>query len=359
MTYVQRTKGGWRVRHREGGRGGKFLPSLTYERKDQAEAAAERLKLQVSARKPVRPGELLELPALIERWRQSVIGEGNDPLWTGKTVVMVRKLVAARSWSTVADITPDQVDQWRKEGGNARAGAYLRAILNWAMETCDQPVDARVLVKLRPPRERRKPAAPLLSKQEEARQKAVAKKQGPQAVALLHCLRTYAWRPISAAQIDVAHVDLKRATIRIKVKGGDHVEHPILPETVSLLRPLIAGRNPDDPLFIHPTTKARFSLHSSGSIPQWFRDWIGGRSYDLKRASISAMLELGIPPQTVQLFTGHRTISQVLRYARTNEEKAREALETMAHGGARQAPQRRKSQRGKAEKAVKTASRTT
>lgn len=204
----------------------------------------------------------------------------------------------------------------------------LRALLRWSLENLDQQVDSRSLIALRPQPRRRRPKQQLLTDNDLKSVQAKADATTPSVGALIHCLMTYGWRPITAADLIVEDYHAARGVIVTRVKGGDVIEHPLLPETIKRLNEITKNRLKMDPLFTHPRTgKAWHPSSSSGySIVQFCRVWLGTMSYDLKRAAISKMLARGIPPQTVALFTGHRTISQVLTYARTNEDVAREAL---------------------------------
>ncbi len=207
----------------------------------------------------------------------------------------------------------------------------VRAVLRWASETLDQYVDPRALVALRPRPTGRRPRKELPTGAFMANWQRKADAASSSAGALVHCLATYGWRPITAADLVVGNLDLRAGMMTTTVKGGDVIRHPLLAKTMKRLRPLVEGRGKREPLFLNPGTgKAWDPSSSSGfSIVRWCRDYLCMSSYDLKRWAISSMLERKMEPQTVALFTGHRTLSQVLTYARTNEEKARKALASL------------------------------
>jgi hypothetical protein len=327
MASIERVRGGYRVRWRDGGRAASLKSSPIITTKPKAVAERDRIAATVAARRPVRSGAILPMTELIERWRQSRDAIGNDPLWTSVVAKRITSLCADRAWTHPTDITPATVQTWRLDGGSPRGGACLRAVLRWAFETLEQPVDLRTLIALRPPRAKRRADRPLLSESAIERWQRDADALSPNCGALVHCLITYGWRPITAARLTIADIDLAGATVTCRIKGGDQLVHPIFPDTVDRLRPLCAGRAGTAALFISPYTGAAWPPRSSQSIPGRLR-----KIYDLKRVAISRMLRGDAPwhrplaPQEVAHFTGHKTIGQVLRYARTSLDRARDLI---------------------------------
>lgn len=333
MPYLEKRKGGHVVRWREGGRAAKLQCSPIYRRKDEALAKARELSSQIKARQPAVIGEDLSITDLLERYRLRRESEGARALHIKRAVARVAALCTSQGWKSARQITPSAIQEWRQNDGSPRAGAMLRAVLRWGTETLDQPVDPRSLVALRPRATRRRPKDPLPTAAQVAAWQAKADAVSPSCGALLHCLCTYGWRPITAADLTVGDLNLGTGEITTSVKGGDLVRHPLLAETIERLTPLVKGRKAKAPLFVRPCKNdAAWEPDSTlaGSIVRWCRDVLDMKSYDLKRYAISRMLDRGLPPQTVALFTGHRTIGQVLRYARTNDELAKAALVTMA-----------------------------
>lgn len=327
MAWIDKTPNGYVVRWREGGRRSPILTTPLIARKDQAVTTLARIEAEVAALGPVRRGGDLPLAEVLQRWKASRVARGARAIHLDKAMSRLSAMIKACGWDSCPDITTESIETWRAGGGSPRAGAYLRAVLRWASETIGQRVAPSVLVALRPRPTGRRPRPALVGARQIADWQALADAASPSAGALLHCLATYGWRPITAADLQVRHYDRERGMITTTVKGGDVVEHPVLPETIKRLTPLVKGRGPDDPLFIDPRTQEAWNPNASarGSIVRWCSE-LGLRSYDLKRWAISGMLRRGLPPQTVRLFTGHRTISQVLAYARTNEDEARAAL---------------------------------
>lgn len=337
MAYLEARPGGYLVAWRDG-KGAKKQYTPLIETKPEAIATLERIEAQVAAKAPMRRGIALSLIELVERWRIARVAEKNDPEFSKRDKARVLSLVTARKWSTTESITPAAVKEWYGESATTQgASRLLQAFLRWARDYGMQPVDPQTLIALRPRRTSRKPPGRLLTAEEVATLEAKAGEFSADCRALVHCLATYGWRPITAARLVVGDLDLVAETITTKVKSGDQVSHPLLPATLALLRPLVEDRKPEDPLFIDSRYGVAFDAIDGHTISLWFRDHMGekdekGRKaqgekvYNLKRYAISRLLEQGLPPQTIMLFTGHRTAAQVLKYARTSEEKAREAL---------------------------------
>lgn len=331
MAFIRKLKSGYQVRWREGGRESPLLSCPVVPTVAAAKLLKSEVETKQAARRAIRPFTHLPLTEIVERWIASRISHGNDPHWTERAAARIRRIVAHEGWQTTFDITPSSIEQWRSRSYCARAGSEIRALLRWAKDHLGQPVDSGTLVGLRPPRKKRTYQALL----NEAVVKSILSKSqeiGQSFHALLHCLSTYGWRPITAAKIRIADIDLEggRILLRDLKGGGDELMHPLSTTTIDLLAPLLFGRERSDPLFLHPRTGKGWSIDRSGSIPEFYRRWSSQKVYDLKRWAISHMLAQGLPPQEVALFTGHKTMSQVLQYARTNEEKARAALTRFA-----------------------------
>ncbi len=345
MAYLQAVPGGFKVRWREGGRGSPLLASPVYENEAKAQDAADDIGAGLLARRALSHsralGAALPLLEVVHRWAAARVAQKaiTEP-YAKRVTKLVKALAAEMGWATLADITPAEVDRWRTnaDGRNARLGASLRAIVRWAEERLRQPVPAGTWVALRPPRAPRRPRRDLPAAKDLVRWQRIADGISRDAGALVHGLATYGWRPIAAARMVVSDFDAKRGRVLLRdLKGtGDDLVHPILPATAKRLRELARGRAPTDPLFIDPRSgKAWIDEDGSHGMSWWWREHVEADRgiYDLKRHAISGMLARGLAPQDVALFTGHRSLSQVLVYARTNEERAREALGMLAGGG--------------------------
>lgn len=344
MASLERLPSGrWRVRWREGGRGAPWHKSPSVGTKAEAHAVRGKIEADLVARRAPREGIPESLGVIASAWINAKLVRGTDPDHTRRERIRLTTLLRRYGWTNVFDLTPAEVDLARArskdDDGKAlawspRAGALLASALRWAGERRGASVDHRTLVALRPGPPARHPPRPLASEAEAARWHKAAADQSPDAGALVHCLARYGWRPITAARLRVGNVDLARGVVLVAVKGGDTVEHPLMPDTVAMLAAVMQGREPTAPVFEDPRTGQAFALSGCHSIPQWWRDHIGGcGSYDAKRFAISRLLSVAQPHEVARI-TGHRTPSVLFRYALTNEAKSRAVLEkAWAHGG--------------------------
>lgn len=248
---------------------------------------------------------------------------------------------------TVSQATPAAIRAHRTATGTAshRPLSYLRAVLRWACDELGIEIPRAFFVAARPPpsieSEHR-----VLSETEAARIEAKAREldQWP----LVRCLMLYGWRPITACRILVRHVDLaaKPPTIQLAVKRAKkpHV-HPLHPEVVDLLRPLVKDRAPDDPLFLARFRRAWLTRGDKAEgLTRWYHCMLRplapecGGTNALKRWALDRM-DRGLSPwerpltlREIRLFTGHKTDSQAARYLRPNVREAAR-LVSAKHGG--------------------------
>lgn len=343
MASLERLPSGrWRVRWREGGRGSPWHKSPSVEGKAAAVVMRAQIEADLVARAGRRAGAIESLRVLAAAWILHKVAAGRDPDHTRREGIRLRALLDRYGWADLVELTPAQIDAARQQTHNAdgepirwspRAGALLAACLRWAVERRGAAIDPRALVALRPGPPRRQPPRTLVGADEVQRWQTTAEAISPDCGALVHCLTRYGWRPITAARLRVADLDQVRRVIRVAVKGGDVIEHPIMPDTAELLAQLAAGRQPGDPLFEDPRTGRAFAISGCYTVPQWWRDHIGAKSYDAKRWAISHLLRVA-PPHEVAKITGHRTPAVLFRYAMTTEERSRSILDkAWAHHG--------------------------
>lgn len=325
MATIEKTGKSWRVRRFYDG---KLKTVATCATKQDAELILRRLEDEERARGRTVRGSVLPLSEVLVRWRKAKIGAGNDPLHTAAAEQKLRNLIAARNWASTSAVTALAVSDYRSAGGSPGACRFLAAVLRWARDTLDQHVDAKALLALRAGRPGRKPSPVLMSADAVREAEERAERMSASAGALIHCLATYGWRPITAARLTVADFDPFGGFITCRVKGGDVVRHMLLPATLARLRWLVTDAKQSEPLFRDPRTGQAWDL--VGGISLWARNHLRIKVYDLKRYAISSMLARGVAPQDVAAFTGHRTISQVLRYSRSNEERQRAALDAIS-----------------------------
>lgn len=243
-------------------------------------------------------------------------------------------MIDQMQWKTTGDVTQESVDRWRqsRKAGVVGILRYLKALLNWAHRSLKQPV---AMLDLSTPRKKRAPRRLLDDAQRAViEERAKEQRQWP----LVHCLMTYGWRPSSAARMLVGDVNLNARTVLLRdLKSGDALVHPLRADTVELLRPLAQGRAIGETLFTAPLGGA-WRIDNGTRVNQmaaWYRINISPGFpadqrgiYDLKRCAITGLLKAaGGDPAAVAAITGHRSLSQVLVYARTNLDVARAVVE--------------------------------
>jgi hypothetical protein len=350
MASLERLPSGrWRVRWRQGGRGSAWLKSAAVDTKTDALGVLARVESDIAATRTARVGIAETLSVLAAAWIRHKTTAGRDPDHTRREGERLRALLRRYGWAELVALTPTQVDQARAMTQDAegeplrwspRAGALLAACMRWAAERRGAAIDTRTIVALRPGPPRRTPPRALVDASEVERWHTVAASMSPDCAALVHCLTRYGWRPITAARLVVADLDTGRRVIRVPVKGGDVIEHPIMEDTATHLAALAADRAAGDPLFLDPRTGRAFAISGAYTIPQWWRDHIGAHSYDAKRWAISHLLRIA-PPHEVAKITGHRTPAVLFRYAHTTEARSRSILdEAWAHRGHTAKPRR-------------------
>lgn len=350
MAYIESPKRGrWRVRWYD--MDGKQRASAWIADKSEALHYKAQVEAEVDASKAVDRNALLPVAELIDRYIKNREAEDRTGERHAANVrATLQRVAAARRWKTCLDITGE-----RAAGLKQGEHRLVKALVRFGAQL-GQPADQRVLL-MRGPKRTRKPERPLLTPEQVAALLDRAEAAGEATGAIAHCLATYAHRPESIVKARVGDVDLARGMLTLAVKGGDTICHPILPATLARLAPLCAGRGPNEPLFISHL-RGPSKAGAKGPLRPWqsgqefasfWYKYIGGRVtapkdengkpngppthpgvYELKRFAISSMLGRGLDAETIASITGHREAKTVLLYARTNEERQRDALAVLA-----------------------------
>jgi hypothetical protein len=216
-----------------------------------------------------------------------------------------------------------------------------KACLRWSRIYLGQPIDAGAIGR-RPHRSATKPQRDLLTDAEVSELIDRAAAAGGHCGRLLaHLVATYGHRPQSLVGLTIGSLeDGDPPRLTLPVKSGDTIRHPVLPETVGLIRRAI-GRRKAGPLLLDPLGKA---WTSGAKASAWFWHQVGADTderdedkrkpavgiYQLKCYAISRMLDLKLDLKTIASLTGHRTPAVLLRYARTNETRQLAALSALA-----------------------------
>ncbi|MBA3588859.1 site-specific integrase [Methylibium sp.] len=348
MAWIEKRSHGWVVRWRDADGVARISPPPAYGSKGDAAAAAREFEQRVPPvkRRRDRPGQTpiapLTIAALAALWHAAQVDNDERMRRPGAQAYIdaARDLAiaAAKRWGEAAkpaDVTLDGAAALRRKV--PRTAAYLRAILRWARDHHGTALDPRVFTALRPPPSKRSTAGLLTERQVKA---ALARARRRSQLPIFSCLSTYGWRPITACRLTVGDVDLKRREITIDRKhdGTPHT-HPLFPCHVAQLGALVKGRADDAPLFRPPRSKDgvdRWRVSKGGSaamLAVWFRrNLLPVGVYNLKRFALSRMASgawpwrapLSIPD--VRLYTGHKADAMVMRYLRTNTERARSLM---------------------------------
>ncbi len=141
-----------------------------------------------------------------------------------------------------------------------------------------------------------------------------------------------AMRPGEAASVRAWQIDIdRRSLILIDTKNGDRRPVPLTGPAVEALTPLVAGRRPEDFVFVRGRLPA---------IPnQVFREGFERarvragvphvRMHDLRHTAASWLIMRGVDLRTLAAILGHRTLQMVLRYTHLDDAHLRAAIEKL------------------------------
>ena len=128
------------------------------------------------------------------------------------------------------------------------------------------------------------------------------------------------------------HIDVPRRRLRVRVKGGRWREQPLTRGiTDILMREREMAVDPDG--WVFPNSRSASGHYESMKVP--FRRVAESAGLDprvvtphtLRHTAITDMAETGAAVQTVQNFSGHRTVDMVMRYIHAREARVNEALD--------------------------------
>lgn len=345
--WIERRPKSWLIIEQVGRNGDR-----TYYTEKTHEAAKLTKRRLLSARavlKTLAPGSPLPWDELIDRWAVDKKGFIEDTTIT-EVRRRVERAVKQNGWKTTLDVRKSHINDMRK-GKGARPVAYILSMLRWAHAELAAGVDLTAIGKYkgkvasdRPDQE----DTPLLNDVDFAAIQAKADGKSKNIGALVHYLERYGARPITAAKLDVGDFIPERRGLLIRVKQGKKPKfHPLFADTLKRFEEIVKDRKPGDPLFTNSHGRRWLIRGDKGAhgFVKWYPVALGslapeglGGTKQLKRRAISRMLA-GDPPWTkaltvkdVMLFTHHRTASQVLRYARTNQERALSLVGTNGNG---------------------------
>jgi hypothetical protein len=278
---------------------------------------------------------------LIERWCQA-------QQWSRHAVKAQTQLLAllkATGWVHLPQISRRGLEGWNVARGGTglrvpgthatHTITYLLALLRWVQENkiATIPMD---LLTLKPPRKPRQADKRLLTDAEIHAIRDASWHYGKRSAALIDYLLAYGAGAKMAAEFTRSDINPHKPALRVnKRKHSGGWWHPITETQADAWLALNPDGGPNDPLFPHYKEDRSWRAEKD-EISSWYHGTIAKRVQldkevagirALKRWSITRMLAKLGDPNLVTKFTGHLTVSQVLRYAATNEEEALRALE--------------------------------
>lgn len=320
MPWIAKNGPGWRVRDRKDGK----IVSLSQTFPTQAEAQRW-IASHVTGDQ--------HLTTLLERWSASI---RHSPHARESSARLATVFLRQR-WTHISHLTPTALDAWQSSDRFCRRDLQvLLTVLRWAHRVHGLPIPEAVL-EWRLPRQAPRPPPPLLTDAQVLSIRLAAAHYGPRATALIDYLLTYGARPITACRLkitDLRHDDDGWTLTIDQAKHSGGWSHPIRMEDAVSWKQI---DHPGDALFPHYKEDRPWKINARGmaqEVTDWYKGTIAKRVklpaglntiYHLKRHSITSMLT-NLDPATVALFSGHRCQDQVLRYSRTNREKATAAL---------------------------------
>lgn len=341
MPSIERIGTSYRVRWREGGRGGKQRTSKRYKRRALAEAFRRELERRMLAERLHDHDGITPIPweELVDRYCVSRSGSTTHYLEETRRYLIVAG--SSKGWGYASDVRLDAAMTLPE-----RPRRQVRALLRFAADL-GQRIDPRVIPALRPKPRRRQPQSMLTAEEVAA---LIARASGWHAAdgAIAHLVATYGHRVESVRELTPESLSARPGWLRLRVKSGDIHEHPLLPETMAILEPLAKEAPPGTPFLIghlrKPWASGReFSTWWHHYVVNDHKAWKAARKageqapqrrgagiLDLRRYAISRMMSATGDPKTVASITGHRTPSLLLNvYARTTEARQRAALEAI------------------------------
>jgi site-specific recombinase XerD len=140
------------------------------------------------------------------------------------------------------------------------------------------------------------------------------------------------------ADLKIAVIDSREhSLVEIHGKGNKLRRCPLWPQTVSVLKPLVAGRQPQEHVFLNrchlPTT--RFGIHTlveryARKAAQQMTSLMGKRisPHTIRHTSATHLLRAGVDINTIRAWLGHTSLNTTNIYAEVDFEMKAKALAT-------------------------------
>jgi site-specific recombinase XerD len=166
--------------------------------------------------------------------------------------------------------------------------------------------------------------------------------QGTRDYALLLFLYNSGARVSEAAQLLIQDIDWHNRAVQILGKGRKVRTCPLWPDTIRVLRPLVARRAPTEPVFLNrnrePFTRSgiyglvkRYARRAADKMPSIAKKAIG--PHVIRHSTASHLLRAGVDINTIRGWLGHVSVDTTNIYAEIDLETKARALDACAIGG--------------------------
>jgi site-specific recombinase XerD len=160
--------------------------------------------------------------------------------------------------------------------------------------------------------------------------------QGTREYALLLFLYNSGARVSEAAQLTIQDLDWYARAVQILGKGRKVRTCPLWPQTIKVLRPLVAGRAPTEPVFLNrnrePFTRSgiyglvkRYARRAAANMPSIGKKTIG--PHVIRHSTASHLLRAGVDINTIRGWLGHVSLDTTNIYAEIDLETKARALD--------------------------------
>lgn len=165
--------------------------------------------------------------------------------------------------------------------------------------------------------------------------------QGKRDYALLMFLYNSGTRASEAASLTIANLFLGDRYVEpyavVKGKGNKSRKCPLWKSTIELLKPLIEGRKPSEPVFFSRYNRAitrfgiyemvkRYAATASKSAPSILKKRVS--PHTIRHSMASHLLEAGIDINTIRGWIGHVSVNTTNIYAEVNMQMKADAINT-------------------------------
>lgn len=261
---------------------------------------------------------------------------------------MAKKLGKSMDLLTVEDISNDSVRQFLLELEKQREClistrnqrlAAIHSLARFVGERNPELIEWFAEIRSIPFKKTAAPSMAYLEKQEMDTILVVPDRQTPQGLrdyALLLFLYNSGARASEVAQLTIADLDLGNpSSVTLLGKGSKVRRCPLWPQTVSILAPLIAGREPNEAIFLNRTKQpiTRFGIRAlvkrsaqkaSHKLPSLSAKSVS--THTIRHTTAVHLLRSGVDINTIRAWLGHASLDTTHKYAEVDLEMKAKAL---------------------------------